>query len=334
MWHYGQRFTLAQDRFPQLCNLHLWGCSLPRDALPLNTLRILHLSGSWNNNLNEIIGFLKNCPEIEELTISRPENQSMWINSPSPTVRLEKLRRLELRNLEIDSLLHVLGFAKIPNFKQAIFTVQVELTPSNESVLQEILDALQLSSSESGLMELSVLGDAVTCTTQDGRSVEVRLPGRLASVSEECADTFLDCLESGTLRIAVELENQSRLRWLKQVLERTNVIELRVRLGCAALQFSRAVTDYLALSDEGSEDQTEGKVEAVLKLPLPSLQTLAFEDGMIDMPQLLRMVTSRVNGRGAASARIQKIALINCCIGQSSDLALRLRDLGVDLTLQ
>ncbi|KAG8891457.1 hypothetical protein FRC00_013641, partial [Tulasnella sp. 408] len=300
MWNH-RWFTLAQDRFPQLRNLRLSSCSIPQDALPLNSLRILHLYDTWNPDLSAIIGFLKICPEIEELTISQSDDESMWIRSPSTTVRLEKLRRLELRNLDLPCVLHFFGFAKIPNLKQAIFTVPAGTAADVQNALREILGTLQISSSGSGPMELSVLSDAVTCAMQDSRLVKVHLPQ-----TEACADTFLDCLKPGTLRIAVELEDQNRLRWLKRVLERTNVIELQVRLGCDALQFGRAVTDYLA---HFGEEQTEEKSESELPLPLPSLQALAFEDGTVDIPHLLRMVASRINGRQVASAQIQSITL-------------------------
>ncbi|KAG9040484.1 hypothetical protein FS837_000567, partial [Tulasnella sp. UAMH 9824] len=254
MWNQGW-FTPVQDRFPQLCNLRLSSCLLPRDTMPINTLRVLHLYESWNTDLNEIIGFLKFCPEIEELKISQSDGQPMWISSPSTTVRLEKLRRLELRDLDLPFVLHVFGFAKIPSLKQAIFTVPAGTAAAIQNALREILGNSKVLSSGSGPMELSAFSDAVTCATQDRRLVKIHLPQ-----TEACADTFLDCLKPGTLRVAVELEDQSRLRWLKRVLRRTNVIELRVRLGCEALQFGRAVTDYLAHFGEESEEQTEEKL--------------------------------------------------------------------------
>ncbi|KAG9023755.1 hypothetical protein FS837_005640, partial [Tulasnella sp. UAMH 9824] len=336
MRNHWQEFGLAQDRFPQLCDLRISRCLLPQDAMPLKTLRILHLNDIWSNNLNEIIDFLKICPEIEELTISQSEDQSMWISGPSTTVRLEKLRRLELQILETRHLLHIFRFAKIPNFKQVIFTIPAETGPFIESDLQEILDTLQTSSFRSSSMELSVFGDAVTCATQDGQLVKVRIPERLSSVSpaEHCADIFLDRLKPETLRLAVELEDQKRLRRLKQVLQQNNVIELRVRLGYDPLRLSRAVTDYLAHFCEESGEHTEEKMGSELGLPLPSLQALAFENGTVDIPQLLRMVASRLNGRGVASARIQEIMLVKCDTTQWPDFSSRFRDLGVDLTLQ
>ncbi|KAG8915633.1 hypothetical protein FRC01_003567 [Tulasnella sp. 417] len=189
----------------------------------------------------------------------------------------------------MDCLLHVFRSAQIPNFKHAIFTVSTESVDFIDDGLQEILGALQVS--DAGSVELSAFDDVVACTTEDGRLVEVRLPGRLSSVSEECAHTFLDYLKPGTLRIAVELDDQNRIRWLTQVLERNNVVELRVRLGRETLQSSRAVIDYLALFEEETEEQAEGKSG----LPLPSLQALALENGVVDIPHLLRMVESRVN---------------------------------------
>ncbi|KAG8893776.1 hypothetical protein FRC01_013353, partial [Tulasnella sp. 417] len=201
--------------------------------------------------------------------------------------------------------------------------------------LEEILGALQVSDAGSDPVELSALDDAVTCTMGGGRLVEVRLPGRISSVSEECTDTFLDYLKPVTLRIAVELENHNRFPWLKQVLERNNVVELRVRLGCSdAERASRALIDYLAVFDEESEGQTKGKLESDSPSSSSSLQTLAFENGIVDIPHLLRMVASRVNGRRDASTRIQQITLVNCGTSQRPDLSPAFRDLGADLIVR
>lgn len=255
----------------------------------------------------------------------------MRTSSQSTIFSLDKLRRLELRSLESDDLLHFFGSARISNITRAIFTLPFEIWSGTQSALEEILGTIQFLSAGSGPVELSVFDGAVTCATRDGRSVEVHPRPRM--FVEECANIFLDLLKPSTSRMAVELEDQGRFQWLKQVFEQNDVTDLRVRLGREALQMSRAVVDYLALFDE-SEEQTEGEMGSGLEFPLPLMQTLAFEDGMVDIPQLLRMVTSRVNGRGAASARIQEITLINCYTRQSSDLSPRFRDLGIDLTLQ
>ncbi|KIO20421.1 hypothetical protein M407DRAFT_245815 [Tulasnella calospora MUT 4182] len=97
---------------------------------------------------------------------------------------------------------------------------------------------------------------------------------------------------------------------------------------------SRAVIDYLAPFGKRSEEQAEEKTEQELPLPLPSLQTLVFENGVVDIPHLLRMVASRVNGRRTASAHIQRITLINCDTRQWPDRSSSFRGLGVDLVLQ
>ncbi|KAG8915632.1 hypothetical protein FRC01_003566, partial [Tulasnella sp. 417] len=158
--------------------------------------------------------------------------------------------------------------ARFPNLKHAIFAVPTEMVDLINDALQEILGAWQVSTAGSDQVELSALGDVVTCAMEDGRLIEVGLPGRLSSVSQKCTDTFLEYLKPATLRIAVELENHNQFLWLKQVLERNNVVELRVRLGSwEALRTSRALIDYLAVFDEESEEHTEGELESDLPLP-------------------------------------------------------------------
>lgn len=272
-------FSIAQDRFPQLRTLHLSDCYLPLNATHFSTLRILHLHDSRTEELDKSLRFLSLCPELEELTIWS-EEEEVEASSQSTILRLDKLRRLELRDLDTDCLIQFFRSARIPNFKRAIFTFRFRTLPGSENAFQEILGTIQFSSAGSGSVELSVFDDAVTCTTGDGRTVKVRPRPRF--LSKKCADIFLDLLKGSVLCITVGLENQVGVRWLKQVFERNNVVDLRVRLGLGlghkALHMSRDVVDSLAFSDEESEGQTEERMKSELELPLPSLQTLSFED--------------------------------------------------------
>ncbi|KAG8952045.1 hypothetical protein FRC04_005378 [Tulasnella sp. 424] len=323
--------TITQDYFPQLHTLQLSGCFIPRNTTPLNTLRILRLHHILQEEVVEILALLAQCSYLEELAILS-QNQSPWMGLQSTALRLDNLRRLEVRDLDVLSLPCLFRYAKIPNFKEVIIAFPLAPVPNIGAALLQCLDELQVLNSSTDSVEISMSDDIVTCVMEDGRSVEVTPAAPQSAFSEECANRFLEHLQPSALRITVELQHQGIIRWIHQSFDRRNVVELRARRGI--LRESRALVDGLAIFGDGEED-TEESFDLELPLPLPSLQTLIFEDSDIDVPHLLRMVSNRAtHPQATAATRIKQITLSSCSTRNAPDLSSRFRDLGVNLTLR
>ncbi|KAG8952044.1 hypothetical protein FRC04_005377 [Tulasnella sp. 424] len=204
------------------------------------------------------------------------------------------------------------------------------------TALQESLDTLQLSGSGSRIVQLLISSSAVSCVTADGLSVKVKLAHE--NGCRELARYLLGRLDPKMLCVTIHLQDQGESSWVDQMLGQRNVVELRARGG--TLNSTRALVDCLALFDKETvaEEAEEGpdnlELPTNVTLPWHSLQTLISEAVEVDLPQLLRMATTRVNNLQDVPSQLQRVTLINCGTGNSPNLSSMFRAVGVDLQLR
>ncbi|KAG8985947.1 hypothetical protein FRB90_004352 [Tulasnella sp. 427] len=353
--------TLEHD-FPGLHTLRLSNHSLPpQNAKLFSTLRVLHV-GQLQQQITEVLGFLSNLPNLEDLAFWEGGIIADWKNPARqpPAADLPKLECFLLRQPLLYTLKLFLTKLRMPNVKRIVVIDGDPDRSRKHNILFDVLGVLRWGF---GKLEVLLSENSTFCKSDDGRIFEVRQWDE--SDSRVCV---FGNLQSRLLSVTAALNPDNEWWRLYKDLDWSNVVELREVGG--TLSRRRALLVYLAAfreesndaerdtdteeeedaesegdkewekesAEEGGEESAEEHEEASLELqrnlPFPGLDSLILEGGEVELGHLIRMLRSRASHPQAPSTSMQRIKLINCDPIGNLSLGSSFAALGVDLIVE